>query len=91
MNADPAKTKFKLKPCPFCGNKGVKKCTYDNMDQWLCAGHTSSSFFAVECYACHCKGPTFTYPEYDEDGIGVDALDEQLTQKAIDAWNKRDG
>ena len=65
----------KLKPCPFCGGEAKIRMGY-----FLPGGHQFADVYCfVECLSCHAKTKWF------------EAKDEGLVDKAVDAWNKREG
>lgn len=67
-----------LAECPFCGN------TPDADDTRI-----SMFAFGVTCRECGAAGPRHTVPDDNPDDLTMQEMDEQLAQRSIESWNKR--
>lgn len=78
-----------LSPCPFCGSTKLK---IDKKSKLIHSRHVAIYTVSMRCSCCHARGGTVS----GEVRTGIlnpvsDNLTdyETLTQRAIEAWNKR--
>ena len=80
---------MEIKPCPFCGSIDIKPSLKVSS-----AGCAEVRYHAtMYCNKCHCYGPrVITKVVRYDDYSGRTELekDQEIKEKAIDAWNKRE-